>query len=209
MKLLTLLFLVFNVVHSAEYEGLLMPAEQVTLSVLSSGVATRLPFKMGSAVNKGDVLIALDPAKDSLNLVLAERELERSGIEKSGEVEKEIALQLKKIAYKEKFVTAPFTGTVVNVMAKNHEYYSAGAKVIEIADLSSLVTEIHITSDELTRLKKSSDLVVFKGEEKVHATLDSYNPIAEPGLEIFLIKIRFKNRHQWAPGTSVKVKFKS
>jgi multidrug efflux pump subunit AcrA (membrane-fusion protein) len=193
---------------AVEYEGLLFPITQVVLSTLSSGVVTVLPCREGQKVASGKVLLAMDARKDSLNLILAQRKLERSQIEKTNEVETAVDVQLKEIACAEKNVTAPFGATILRVMAKPGEYYTAGSKVIELADLSRLITEIHVTADDLRRLQNvKTPVTVERASQQCKGDVHSFNPLAEPGVELFLVKISFQNKYNWAAGTSAKVRF--
>ena len=150
----------------------------------------------------------MNAKKDSLNLVLANRALEISKIKKTDLIEKKIAMELKKIGYEEKFIRAPFNGTIVEVNAKQHEYYSAGTKVIEFANLSQLTTEIHVSKKDLIRvLKNKPEITVSREGRSIRAVVDSHNPIAQPGVEVFLVKLKFTNKYGWSPGTVLKVHF--
>ncbi len=191
-----------------EYEGLLFPAKHIVLSTLKSGVIIKLPFKDGQYVKKGTILLVQDPREDSLALILAEREKEKSTIQKIGEIEKNVALNLKIISYDNHFIRAPINGTIVKIMAKEHEYHSAGTKVIEIADLSDLLTEINVSKGKLNRVrKKGISIILSKGNQTTKGHFYAYNPLAEPGVELIMVKIIMKNKFNWFPGTYVKVRF--
>jgi multidrug efflux system membrane fusion protein len=192
---------------TTSYDGMLFASSQVVLSTLSGGVVTELPYREGQKVAAGRVVLRLDGEKDSLSLELARRKLERSQIEKTGEVESAIEVQMREIALREKSVTAPFSGVIVKVMAKQHEYVGPGYKAVEIADLSRLVTEIHVTAADLKKIVSGkASIAVERGGERVKAEYLSHGPLAEPGVELFLVKLVFVNKYAWAPGTSVKAR---
>lgn len=211
IRIFPLLVVFFSHVQTAvcsEYEGLLFPSRQVMLSTQGSGIVKNLPFKPGQRVTEGTVILSLDSKKDSLNLVLSQRKLERSKIEKSGEVENRINYELAQIAYEEKTIKAPFSGTITDILTKKYEHYSAGSKAVELCDLSVLKTEIHVTSEDIIRLKHGKPKIfVNRMGKKVFGEMISFNPIAEPGIELFLVEIRLKNKYSWPPGTGVKVVF--
>ncbi len=197
-----------TIILSLEYEGLLFPAQHIVISTLSSGVVVTLPYKEGQYVKKGTILMIQDAKKDSLQMVLAERDREKSRIQKSNEIESDVAFSLKKITYDDHFIRAPINGTIIKVIAKKHEYYSAGTKVIEIADLSNLITEINVSQTKLKKVKgKGTKITVLKGNQEIKGRFYAYNPLAEPGVELVLVKIVMKNKFKWFPGTYVKVKF--
>ena len=191
-----------------ECEGILLPSRHVVLSTLAGGVVISLPYREGQYVKEGTVLLAMDPTKDSLQLILAQRSLEKSRIRKRGVVESEVDLRLRQIALGELTIKAPFSGTIAKIDAKEHEYYSAGTKVIELVDLSALMTEIHVSSAEVETLKKRKNgITVFKGNNEVPGRYYAHNPLGEPGVGLFLVKIGFTNSRSWDPGTYVKVRF--
>lgn len=209
MKKSCLMFLsLYTLCFTLEYEGILFPSQHIVLSTLKSGIVITLPFKEGQYVKKGTVLLIQDPRQDSLQMILADREMEKSKIQKSNEVEKEVAFTLKEISYTNHFLRAPISGTIIKVLAKKHEYYSAGTKVIEIANLSKLITEISISPAKLSQVKKKgTTITVMKGNETTKGTFYAHNPLAEPGVELILVKLIMKNTHKWFAGTSVTVKF--
>lgn len=192
-----------------EYDGVLFPSRQVVLSTLATGVAVSIPYREGQTIARGKVLFAQDMRKDSLNLALARRKMERSEIEKTNEVENEIAVSLQEIACREKTIVAPFTGTIIRLMAKENEYYPAGSKVIEFADLSSLTTEIHVPDGDLQKiLSRKAVILVRKGADSVNASYHAHNPLAEPGVELYLVKVVLPNKFRWAAGNQVKITVK-
>jgi biotin carboxyl carrier protein len=191
-----------------EYEGILFPSEHVVLSTLSTGVVITLGIKEGQFVKQGTILLVQDPMKDSLGLILSVREKEKSRIQKTNEIESDVSYELKSLSYEDHFIRAPFSGTIVKIIAKKYEYYSTGTKVIEIADLSNLITEIAMVPAKLEKLKqKNIAITVFRGNEKSMGQFYAFNPLAEPGVEQILVKILIKNTHRWFPGASVKVVF--
>lgn len=195
-------------VRSLEYEGLLFPAQHIIISTLASGVVIYLQVKEGQYVEKGTVLLIQDPRKDSLQLILAERECEKSKIQKSTEIESAVNYASKKLSYEDRFIKAPINGTIVRITAKEHEYYSAGTTVIEIADLSNLITEINVSQNKIEKVKKGSTvIIVTKGNQEIRGQFYAYNPLAEPGVELLLVKIIMENKYSWCPGTYVKVTF--
>ena len=50
---------------------------------------------------------------------------------------------------------------IVEIMKKKHEYYGSGSKVAEIADLSSLLTEIHVSKSDLAKLKAKNTKISY------------------------------------------------
>ncbi len=191
-----------------KFEGILFPAQQITLSLLSSGVINYLPYHEGDYVQEGTTLLSLDAQRDSLNLILSQRSYEKSQIQGVEETEKFIAHRLKKIAYEEKFIKAPFSGTIVKILGKKFEFYSSGTQMIDLVDLTQLYTEIHVHPKNLKDLIQSNTkITVTRHHQKVEGQIIGYSPMAQPGLELHMVKVHFTNKYKWSPGTNVTVSY--
>jgi multidrug resistance efflux pump len=201
--------LIASVVLSArDYEGMIFPVRDVVLSTRASGLVTSIPYHEGQFVKTGTVLLIMDSRRDSLQYILAERDLEKSRIQKTNEIESEIQLQLRRMALEDLTITAPFSGIIAKIEAKEFEYIGAGSKAIQLVDISQCITEIHVDPVELERIRKPKTVItVLDGNETVIGAFLGYNPLLEPGVRLFLVKIKFPNKHNWSPGASVAVRF--
>jgi multidrug resistance efflux pump len=209
MKTSSLLVLTFLSITSAiEYDGILFPSKQIILSNLNSGVVISLPFHEGSIVKSNSVLCIFDSKKDSLALLLSQRDKEKSSIQNANVLESDVQYELKRITYEQNFIRAPFNGTIVSISAKEYEFYSAGKQLIEIADFSHLITEISVDPKFIEKIRHNKIKIdVFKGNEVISGKYYSHTPVADPGFSHVRLKIIFTNAYHWVSGTSVKVRF--
>jgi multidrug efflux pump subunit AcrA (membrane-fusion protein) len=208
MKSIGIVLIISSVLLARDYDGIIFPVRDVLLSTRAGGVVVAIPFHEGEAVDAGAVLLAMDNRKDSLQNILAQRDLEKSRIQKTNEVESEVQVALRRITLEELTIRAPFAGIIAKIEAKEFEYYPPGSKAIKLVDIANLITEIYVDRAQLDRVRKlKSGITVFVGNQTTNGTFAGYNPQAEPGVGLFQVKIRFANKFNWFPGTSVSVSF--
>jgi len=194
----------------------LKPSRWADISSPLPGIVSKVFVKQGSNVRKGDSLVSLDSREEQSLLRLAkerhefaQRKLSRNIIIKNSgllpeqdadELETDAKLaELETEQLKDRIerstITAPFTGTVVQLNTEIGEKISE-EPLLSVANLNTLHAEIVIDADWY-RKARTNDLlgIVIQGRENlVYGKIKTIDPVIDAASHTFTIIAELDNR---------------
>jgi membrane fusion protein (multidrug efflux system) len=195
------------------------------------GVVTKVLFKSGQSVKKGDILIRLnsDIEQAALTTRLAEAQLASKAFQHNSDLiskravsqfaldETKAALDVARARVKEaeaqfgkKILTAPFDGIVGLRLADIGEYLSVGTPVVEINMLNPILVEYTLSEQELASVD-IGDLVevtvAATGSEVFKGTITAINSSITPETRTVKLRAQLLNPQQsLKPGMFATIK---
>jgi membrane fusion protein (multidrug efflux system) len=211
--------------------GTLRSNESVVVRPEISGRITEINFVEGGAVQKGQLLVALDSSvyaaevqQAKANLALAETsfnrtsELERAKFVSSNAkdqalnvlrvAEANVALAAARLAKTR--IHAPFGGVIGIRQVSVGDYVKEGQDLVTLEDISSLKVDFRVPELRLADLKRGqavevgSDALPGRGYK---ATLDAIDPLVDQNGRAVVLRARLKNADgQLRPGMFVRTR---
>ena len=211
--------------------GTLKAAESVVLRPEVSGRITRIGFRDGALVNKGDLLIAFDAAIPDAELAQARanRDLALASFKRNQELlEKkfispqaldasaatlkvqEAAVQLAAAKAAKMRIQAPFRGIVGLRDVSVGSYIKEGEALVNIEDVSSLRVDFRLAETWLERVKVGQSLELgsdaLPGKRFV-AKVEAIDPQIDPNGRSIAVRARLDNAAgQLRPGMFVRLR---
>ena len=224
-----------NLTRTLRFPGYLEPDTRVTVRPQTSGVIQSLSVEIGDRLEEGSVLAMIDPSALTLNYRIADAgfELARSSLTKLKRIYEANGLSLQE--YEEAVsqyeisrnqrdlallqlgfaeVTAPLTGTVLQIHSSQGSLASPEAPILTLGDLSFLKVEAAVPEEYYemfhtgaakwrVRLIRQADPPVVR-----EAELFRLSPLIDPESRSFQVVCRVDNRDQrLKPGMAVKAEF--
>ncbi len=209
--------------------GMLIPREEVELTTEVAGRITRIYFKEGTNVRKGDLLLKINDDDLQAQLVRAEfqeklfaEKLERQKILLTKEAISREAydqletdynmivadMQLLKVRIEKTEIRAPFDGTIGFRYVSEGSYVQPGTKVARLVDTYSLIVEFSI-SEKYISLPLISRNIVFRAEgfkQDFHAKVYAVDPKLDEQTRTISLRANFDNgKRLLLPGMSADV----
>ena len=209
-----------------------LKTEQAGCYELRTNPRTRGPFRMGDAVRKGEVLIALDNpelvnqvAMDSKKLQFdsAQREFtkQKSIFDKGGITLKELSdaersfvdakhsIESATLALAKLEIKAPFDGVIADLPHFTRGgWIASGTLVVRVVDYSRLYAELTLPSKDMDRIVRGQAVTVndYSAAKSVLAgTVTQASPALDPESRMFKLKIEIANPQLvLKPGTFIK-----
>ncbi|WP_281985429.1 efflux RND transporter periplasmic adaptor subunit [Azonexus hydrophilus] len=211
--------------------GTLKAAESVVLRPEVSGRITRIGFRDGALVNKGDLLIAFDATIPDAELAQAQanRDLALASFKRNQELlEKkfispqaldasaatlkvqEAAVQLAAAKAAKMRIQAPFRGIVGLRDVSVGSYIKEGEALVNIEDVSSLRVDFRLAETWLERVKAGQSLELgsdaLPGQRFV-AKVEAIDPQIDPNGRSIAVRARLDNAAgQLRPGMFVRLR---
>jgi membrane fusion protein (multidrug efflux system) len=211
--------------------GTLQPNEAVVIQPEVAGRIARFGFEEGARVNKGDVLVALDPdilkaeldrAKSDLRLAVANYErtntLARQGSATlRARDEARAALdaaranqELADARLKRATIRAPFPGIVGLRRLSVGEYVSVGTRIVELADIDPIKVDFRVPEVHLTSIRRYQSIVVTvdaRPGETFDGRLYAIDPIVDENGRAIRLRATVANpEHKLSPGLFARVR---
>src|SRR5262245_5693949 len=211
--------------------GTLRSNEAVVVRPEISGRITEIGFTEGSAIRKGQLLVALDSSvyaaevqQAKANLALAETtfnrttELERqkfvSATAKDQSLnglrvaQANVALAEARLAKTQ--ILAPFAGVIGIRQVSIGDYVKEGQDLVTLEDISSLKVDFRLPEVMLTGLKRGQVVEVTSdafANRTFTATLDAIDPLVDQNGRAVILRARLKNTDgQLRPGMFVRTR---
>lgn len=138
-----------SIVRTISSAGSVSGARQVNLGFNQGGQVKSLLVKRGDYVNAGAVLAEMDSSQQELALLKASNQLALAKIDGTVSLrrERELDLELAEANLAKTKITAPFSGTVIEVEIEEGEAVTANSSAITLLDNSQFY--VNVTVDEL------------------------------------------------------------
>lgn len=190
-------------VHYIELQGSVDTKENITIMPEMAGALTQVFVKKGQRVSKGQRLARIDDAGMSQNIEqmrvqaqLAQTTYERQKRLWEQNIGSEIQYLQTKATYEAQqkaissmerqlaktIVTAPFSGTIDDVITEQGTVVSPGMPLFRIVSLKNMYIEVDVPETYITTIKKGTEVLVDfpvlqeKMESKVRETSSVINP---------------------------------
>ena len=209
--------------------GGLLPSEEVEITTEAAGKVTKIFFKEGSFVHKGDMLLKINDDDLQAQLVRAEfqeklfaEKLERQKIlltkdaisrEAYDQLETDhnmivADLQLLKVRIEKTEIRAPFDGVIGFRYVSEGSYVQPGSQVARLIDRASLIVQFTIP-ERYIALDLDSRNTVFRVEgfnQDFHAQVYAIEPKLDSELRTVSLRARYDNsKGLLYPGMSANV----
>ncbi len=162
-----------TIVVNVQATGTVRSNNEAKLTTVSSGRVSRIFAEENQFVEKGRLLLELDSTAQ------AEKDYKRiSLLSQKGFLASQQAEQAKE-QWKNTYISAPFSGTVVKRFIETGETLYSGTPALMLADLNDLILESNI--DE-------TDIGLLKTGQKAEVVLDAYKEVKLPAAIIFISK---------------------
>ncbi len=211
--------------------GSLRSNESVVLRPEVPGRIARIDFRDGTAVARGDLLVALDAAMQAAevdqaraSLGLAQANFKRSqdlfartfisqqaldNAEATLKVQ-EAALALAQAKFERTRLRAPFAGIVGIRNVSVGDYVKEGQDLVNIEDIATLKIDFRLPESYLPQLRTGQQLEVSSDAlpgQVFTAVLEAINPLVEAGGRAIALRARMANREGLLrPGMFVRVR---
>jgi membrane fusion protein, multidrug efflux system len=215
--------------------GKIEAEEEAELSIQYGGLVEKLLVSNGSAIQKGQQLATFNNQKQKLELQKAEnhykdRQIEfnslklgySDGLKKndsssnsiketlmisSGLAAAELSLQQAKLEYANTLLTAPISGVVANVTAKENQQLKAGDLLCKIYSPDQLLITTKVLESEIGKLKRGQKAIVSPVADagaEYPATVKEINPIVDEN-GMVQIKLKLLKTSGLLPGMNARV----
>ncbi|MES2729121.1 MAG: efflux RND transporter periplasmic adaptor subunit [Pseudomonadota bacterium] len=214
--------------RTLEGVGSLSAEQQVSVTAETGGKITRIAFKDGQDVKKGDLLIQLNDTAERADLQRAEAQANLARIN-LGRAQKLLAIatpQAKVDEYKstvaeaqanisqirsaidKKSITAPFSGTLGIAQADIGQFVNPGDMLISLTDLSTLHVNFNLPEQARAMLEVGQDVTVSTDvypDTKFLATLSAFDPVISEATRTIRVQATMDNPdNQLNPGMFVR-----
>jgi membrane fusion protein (multidrug efflux system) len=211
--------------------GTLQPNEAVVIQPEVAGRIARFGFEEGARVNKGDILVALDPdilkaefARSQSDLRLAVANYERTNtLARQGSAtlrardEARAALdaaranhELAEARLKRATIRAPFSGIVGLRRLSVGEYVSIGTRIVELADIDPVKVDFRVPEVYLTSIRRDQPIVVTvdaRPGESFGGRIYAIDPIVDENGRAIRLRATVANPEgKLSPGLFARVK---
>jgi membrane fusion protein, multidrug efflux system len=199
--------------HYVDVHGSVRADKAATLTSMSGGRVRSINVNVGDRVSAGQLLVTMDNnmAKEQLEQAEAAYDLAKTAFEKqdklwqqkigsemqylqakSGKEQAEAAVNTLKEQWRLSNVTAPFSGTVDEVMVRVGDMTAPGLPVVRVVDLSDAQLEADVPESYLSRVKRGAPArVVFPSiGDTVNAQLDHVGEFIDPANRTFKVTVR-------------------
>lgn len=199
--------------HYVDVHGSVRADRAATLYALGGGRVRSINVAVGQHVNKGDVLVTMDNdmARDQVQQVEAAYELAKTAFEKQERLwQQQIGSEMQFLQAKSQRdqakasldavreqsrlsnVTAPFAGTVDDIMVRAGDLAAPGIPAARVVDLSEVQLEADVPESYLRRIEKGADArVIFPSlGDTVEAKLDHVGAYIDPANRTFKVTVR-------------------
>ncbi|HMV07058.1 MAG TPA: efflux RND transporter periplasmic adaptor subunit, partial [Accumulibacter sp.] len=185
--------------------GSLRSNESVILRPETAGRIAQINFRDGSAVRKGDLLLALDGATQAAELAQAQANLAlaRSNHQRTQDLfarkfvsrqaldnaeatlkVQEAALLLAQARFERTRIRAPFAGVVGIRSVSIGDYVKEGQDLVNLEDIGTLKIDFRLPESYLSQIRTGQRIEVTSDAaagRKFSAVLDAINPLVEAG----------------------------
>lgn len=213
-----------------ETVGSLEAGEAVTIVSEIDGIVTRLPFREGAAIAKGELIARLDDAELAAELARAKalREQRQTAHDRVRRVveqgaaaqqdlddataalrvaEADVALARARLSKTR--ITAPFAGTIASRRVSPGAFLRAGQPITELAMLSELKVVFSVPERHAGELVRGAEVSVtttaYPGVELV-GRVDVVDPILDPTTRSIRVIARVANKDKrFRPGMSANI----
>lgn len=199
--------------HYVEVHGSVRADRAATLYALGGGRVRSINVTVGQHVNKGDVLVTMDNdmAHDQVQQVESAYELARIAFEKQERLwQQQIGSEMQYLQAKSQHdqakaslnavreqsrlsnITAPFSGTVDDIMVRAGDLAAPGIPAARVVDLSEVQLEADVPESYLRRIEKGADArVIFPSlGDTIEAKLDHVGAFIDPANRTFKVTVR-------------------
>ena len=151
-----------ELVVNVQATGTVRSNNEAKLTTVSSGRVSRILAAENQAVGKGELLLELDSTAQT------DKDYKRMmSLSKKGFLAPQQAEQAKEL-WKNTFIAAPFSGTVVKKFIEVGETLYGGTPALMLADLNQMIFESNIDETDIGQLKV---------DQKAEVILDAYKEI--------------------------------
>lgn len=170
--------------------GTVRSNKEAKLTTLSSGRINKIFVKENQFVKKGSLLLKLDSTEQSAKDYKRMVELSKKGFATSQQ------LELAREQWKNTFISAPFSGTIVKKFVEVGETLIGGTPAFLIADLDDLIVETNIDETDIGNVKIGEEAEVILDAYKNTKVQGTVQFIARSSLELkekgitYLVKIK-------------------
>jgi membrane fusion protein (multidrug efflux system) len=210
---------------------LISAESETSLVAPMTGRVQDLTISLGSAFEKGRLLIGFDCSENAARLKIADGELKGArenyeakarlqGLQAAGEVEVKLAaalvdkavgqVELSAVQVAQCAVLAPFTGRVAKVHVKQHQVVSVGTPLADIISNGPLKVRVNAPSRWLRGLRAGTAFVVSVDEtgRRYPVTVSAISARVDPAAQTIEIEGRFASAFpELLPGMSGTAQF--
>ncbi len=205
--------------HSIQATGTILAAEEVELRTEASGKVVSLPFREGSKVNKGDLLVKINDAdlraqlmrsRSRLTFALQREERQRKLREINGvseeqydeakneltSVRAEVALLEAQVQKTE--VRAPFDGVVGLRFVSEGSFISSTTLVARLQDVSFVKVDFSVPEKYAPQVRVGMEIsfTVEGSSDPFRGTVYAIEPKIDPATRSLRVRGRLKNQHR-------------
>ncbi|MFH1825460.1 MAG: efflux RND transporter periplasmic adaptor subunit [Candidatus Firestonebacteria bacterium] len=162
-----------ELIVSVSATGTVRSNHEAKLTTVSSGRVNKIMVEENQAVEKGKILLDLDSTAQAEKDYNRLAKLGEKGFVTPREVE------LAKEQWKNTFISAPFSGTIVKKFVEVGEPLMGGTPAFLIADLHNMLIETNIDETDIGEVKVG---------QKVEVVLDAYKDLKLDGKVVFIAR---------------------
>jgi len=224
-------------INTQDYRNFPAEVEANTISTLAfrvNGQIVNFPIKAGNNVTKGNVLVELDPKDFQLHLddrkaryQLAQSQFERAKLllakklasqSKYDEAKANLSVALSsldsaKTELDYTHLTAPFSGTIAQVMVKNHENIQAKQPILTLISRDRIDISIQIPENIISRVNKNTSYqptVIFDShpDQEFLVSVKEWDTQANPSTLTYKVVFSLKTPKTFnvLPGMSANIR---
>lgn len=162
-----------ELIVNVQATGTVRSNNEAKLTTVSSGRVSKIFVEENQSVEKGKLLLELDSTAQ------ADKDHKRmASLSEKGFLAPQQAEQAKE-QWKNTFISAPFTGTIVKKFIEAGETLYGGTPALMLADLNDMIFESNIDETDIGQLKV---------EQRAEVILDAYKETKIPATIIFISK---------------------
>ncbi len=199
--------------HYVDVHGNVRADRAATLYALGGGRVRAINVSVGQHVEKGQVIITMDNdmASDQVEQVQAAYDLAQTAFEKQERLwQQQIGSEMQYLQAKSQRdqakaaldatreqcrlsnITAPFSGTLDDIMLRVGDLAAPGVPAARVVDLSEVELEADVPESYLRRVRKGAPVrVIFPSlQDTVAAQLDHVSSFIDPANRTFKISVR-------------------
>lgn len=153
--------------------------------------------------------VAYNGAKNNFNVISNEVGPESIQAAQAQVAQSEAAVESAKVQLSNATVTAPISGTISVVNAKQGEMTPTAASALTIIDTSTLDAEVNVSDKVMSKLKSEDKIKIEIGvlkDKNITGTIYSIGPAADSKTQTYIVKIKVDNSSgELKPGMFTKV----
>ena len=152
-----------DITSSITGSAVVNPKDQYSITALVSGDVISADFDQGDMVKEGDILYQIDSSDAQNSIENADISYQRSQMDYDKAIRN----------YNDLTVKAPFSGTVRNIYVKVGDAVSAGAKIADIYDDSTLTLTVPFNDADAQNFSSGDSAIVriSSNGERLHGTV--------------------------------------